>query len=96
MQAKNKTQSDSLAGSWFASPALAGIISIGVFILIRKFILDKVNRGFFRLLRRSSIVSLQEDQLTLALRWLPVFYGVTIMINVFSILLSAPPRSCDR
>lgn len=32
------------------------------------------------------------DQLTVSLRWLPVFYGVTIMINVFSILLSAPPR----
>ena len=32
------------------------------------------------------------DQLTVALRWLPIFYAVTIMINVFSILLSAPPR----
>ncbi|CAF0825488.1 unnamed protein product [Adineta ricciae] len=62
-----------IGGSWFASPALAGIISIGVFIVIRKFILE------------------QNDQLRVGLRWLPVFYGVTIMINVFSILLSAPP-----
>jgi phosphate/sulfate permease len=30
------------AGSWFASPALAGIISVAVFIFIRKFILEKV------------------------------------------------------
>jgi len=29
-------------GSWFASPALAGLISVGVFVLIRKFILEKV------------------------------------------------------
>ncbi|CAF0835241.1 unnamed protein product [Rotaria sordida] len=62
-----------IGGSWFASPALAGIISIAVFVLIRKFILQN------------------PDQLTVGLRWLPVFYGVTIMINFFSILLSAPP-----
>ncbi|CAF4373300.1 unnamed protein product, partial [Adineta steineri] len=48
-----------LAGSWFISPALAGIIS--------------------------------PEHLKVGLRWLPVFYSVTIMINVFSILLSAPP-----
>lgn len=62
-----------IGGSWFASPALAGIISVAVFIIIKKFILQ------------------QEDQLNVGLRWLPVFYAVTIMINVFSILLSAPP-----
>ncbi|CAF3403740.1 unnamed protein product [Rotaria sp. Silwood1] len=62
-----------IGGSWFASPALAGFISVVVFMLIRKFILER------------------PDQLTVGLRWLPVFYGITIMINVFSILLSAPP-----
>ncbi|CAF2888382.1 unnamed protein product [Rotaria sp. Silwood2] len=59
--------------SWFVSPVLAGVISIVVFILIRKFILE------------------QSNQMNVALRWLPVFYGVTIMINVFSIIHSAPP-----
>ncbi|CAM4785479.1 unnamed protein product [Rotaria magnacalcarata] len=62
-----------IGGSWFVSPALAGIISIAVFMLIQKFILEST------------------DQLRVGLRWLPVFYSVTIMINVFSILLSAPP-----
>ncbi|CAF4134659.1 unnamed protein product [Rotaria sp. Silwood2] len=62
-----------IGGSWFASPALAGIISIAVFMFIRKFILE------------------HPDQLTVGLRWLPFFYGLTIMINFFSILLSAPP-----
>ncbi|CAF3355573.1 unnamed protein product [Rotaria socialis] len=62
-----------IGASWFVSPALAGIISIAVFMLIRKFILEST------------------DQLRIGLRWLPVFYSVTIMINVFSILLSAPP-----
>lgn len=36
-----------LAGSWFASPALAGIISVAVFIVIRKFILEHVNDSSF-------------------------------------------------
>ncbi|CAF1062649.1 unnamed protein product [Rotaria sordida] len=62
-----------IGGSWFVSPVLAGIMSITVFIIIRKFILE------------------QSDQMNVALRWLPVFYAVTIMINVFSILHSAPP-----
>ncbi|CAF0754166.1 unnamed protein product [Adineta steineri] len=62
-----------IAGSWFISPALAGIISVGIFLVIKKFILEK------------------PEHLKVGLRWLPVFYSVTIMINVFSILLSAPP-----
>ena len=38
-----------IGGSWFASPALAGIISVAVFMIIKKFILQQVNifiRGF--------------------------------------------------
>lgn len=62
-----------IGGSWFISPALAGTISIGFFIIIRKLILER------------------EDHLTVGLRWLPIFYGATIMINVFSIIHSAPP-----
>jgi len=62
-----------IGGSWFISPVLAGIISIGVFYVIRKFILEKT------------------DQLNVGLRWLPVFYSLTMMINVFSIIHSAPP-----
>jgi len=29
--------------------------------------------------------------MNIGLRWLPVFYGATIMLNVFSIIHSAPP-----
>ena len=32
-----------LGASWFVSPALAGIISLAVFFLIRKFILESVS-----------------------------------------------------
>ncbi|CAF3474902.1 unnamed protein product [Rotaria socialis] len=62
-----------IGASWFVSPALAGIISVVFFILIRKFILEK------------------ENSMTVGLCWLPIFYGVTIMLNVFSIIHSAPP-----
>lgn len=37
-----------LGASWFASPALAGIISVAVFFLIKKFILQQV-RIFYQL-----------------------------------------------
>jgi sodium-dependent phosphate transporter len=33
----------------------------------------------------------QPDQMNVGLRWLPFFYGATIMLNVFSIIHSAPP-----
>lgn len=33
----------------------------------------------------------KKDQLNVGLRWLPVFYSITMMINVFSIIHSAPP-----
>ena len=83
-----------IAGSWFASPALAGIISIAVFWVIRRFILEQVNIGRSALEHNlSSNIHSKREQLNIGLRWLPVFYSVTIMINVFSILLSAPPRS---
>ena len=78
-------------GSWFASPILAGIISIGIFIVIRRFILEQVTN---LILDKIYVVFFlfKPDQLKVGLRWLPVFYSVTIMINTFSIFLSAPPR----
>ncbi len=78
-------------GSWFASPALAGLISVVVFVLIRKFILEKV-KIFYNIKLNIIASDFKTNQLNIGLRWLPVFYAVTIMINVFSILLSAPPR----
>jgi hypothetical protein len=41
------------------------------------------------------IKTFQTDQMTVGLRWLPLFYAITIMINVFSIIHSAPPSSFD-
>jgi len=60
-------------------------------MIIRKFILEQVNIFYDMSLNIISFV-FKTDQLNVGLRWLPVFYGVTIMINVFSTLLSAPPR----
>ncbi len=60
-------------------------------MIIRKFILEQVNFFYDMSLNIISFV-FKTDQLNVGLRWLPVFYGVTIMINVFSTLLSAPPR----
>jgi hypothetical protein len=60
-------------------------------MIIRKFILEQVNIFYDMTLNIISFV-FKADQLNVGLRWLPVFYGVTIMINVFSTLLSAPPR----
>ena len=87
-------QSALLAFSWIISPLSAGAISIGFFMFIRKFILQQVNStGMFHSKKKQEFVLVQNDQLNIGLRWLPLFYGATIMLNVFSIIHSAPPSS---
>jgi sodium-dependent phosphate transporter len=61
-----------IVGSWFVSPVLSGIVSGCIFMLIRRFILNK------------------EDPITPGLASLPIFYGLTIFINIISILLDGP------
>jgi hypothetical protein len=64
-----------------------------VFSIIRRFILQRVKNVLENKIKYTSFF--KTDQLNVGLRWLPFFYAITIMINVFSILLSAPPRLFD-
>ncbi|XP_069682381.1 sodium-dependent phosphate transporter 1-A-like isoform X1 [Periplaneta americana] len=61
-----------IIGSWFVSPVLSGLISVILFVIIRRFILNASN------------------PLVPGLLALPVFYGVTIFVNVFSIVHDGP------
>ena len=61
-----------IVGSWFLSPVLSGLVSLVLFWLIRKFILNAQKPFHAGLLA------------------LPLFYGVTIFINLFSILFDGP------
>lgn len=61
-----------IVGSWFISPVLSGLMSVQLFWLIRKYILQSKNpleNGLFAL---------------------PFFYGVTLAVNVFSIVHDGP------
>ncbi|XP_074110305.1 na[+]-dependent inorganic phosphate cotransporter type III [Cotesia typhae] len=61
-----------IAGSWFASPILSGIVSVLLFWLIKKSILNArmpLERGF---------------------RVLPIFYGLTVSVNILSVILDGP------
>jgi phosphate/sulfate permease len=64
-------------GSWFVSPVLSGVISVSLYLVIRRFILnasDPIARGLFSL---------------------PIFYGITIFINVFTIVHNGSTRKCS-
>lgn len=64
-----------IAGSWFASPILSGIVSVLLFWLIKKSILNArmpLERG---------------------LRVLPIFYGLTVSVNILSVILDGPKRN---
>ncbi|XP_055955214.1 sodium-dependent phosphate transporter 1 [Patella vulgata] len=56
-----------IIGSWFISPLMSGVVSMLVFMLLRKLVLSK------------------EKPLEPGLRTLPIFYGVTVVINAFSV-----------
>lgn len=60
--------------SWFVSPAAAGFISIIGYYLIYKFVLTQKPAT-----RRVVVVQI-----------LPAFFGVTVFVNVFSILFMGP------
>jgi sodium-dependent phosphate transporter len=61
-----------IVGSWFVSPVLSGFVSVGLFWIIRSFILRAKNPF------GAGLVAL------------PIIYGATIFINVFSIVNDGP------
>jgi sodium-dependent phosphate transporter len=61
-----------IVGSWFISPVLSGCMSVGLFMMINRFILKAKN------------------PLKAGLWSLPVFYGVTLFVNLFSIIHDGP------
>lgn len=61
-----------IVGSWFVSPVMSGLVSVGLYSLIKKYILGAKN------------------PLQAGLWSLPVFYGVTLFINIFSIVHDGP------
>ena len=63
-----------VVASWFVSPAASGFISIIGYYLIYKFVLSQ------KAARRHVIV----------LQILPPFFGITVFVNIFSILFKGP------
>uniref|UniRef100_T1JHU7 Phosphate transporter n=1 Tax=Strigamia maritima TaxID=126957 RepID=T1JHU7_STRMM len=61
-----------IVASWFISPLLSGIISVLIFVCIRRLILSK------------------SKPLEPGLRALPIFYFLTLFINIFSVVLDGP------
>lgn len=61
-----------IVGSWFISPVMSGTISVGLFMLIKCFVLNS------------------ENPLKSGLSSLPVFYGATIFVNLFSVIHDGP------
>ncbi|XP_067014341.2 sodium-dependent phosphate transporter 1-A isoform X2 [Anabrus simplex] len=61
-----------IVASWFISPVLSGVMSVVLYMLIRRFILRA------------------EEPLKPGLRSLPFFYGITVLINVFSVVHEGP------
>lgn len=64
-----------IAGSWFASPLLSGTVSVLIFWLIKKSILQT------------------RKPLEQGLRILPIFYGLTVSVNILSVILDGPKRN---
>lgn len=61
-----------IVGSWFVSPVLSGFVSVCLFWVIRRFILNARNPF------GAGLVAL------------PIFYGATVFVNVFSIVNDGP------
>ncbi|XP_020295927.1 sodium-dependent phosphate transporter 2 [Pseudomyrmex gracilis] len=61
-----------IAASWVASPILSGIVSVSIFGILSKFVLQS-NKPFEQ-----------------GLRILPVAYGITVAVNIMSVLLDGP------
>lgn len=67
-----------IAASWVASPILSGIVSVSIFGILSKFVLQS-NKPFEQ-----------------GLRILPVAYGITVAVNIMSVLLDGPKREYFR
>lgn len=63
-----------IVGSWFVSPLLSGVISVSLYLVIRRLILNA------------------SDPIARGLLSLPIFYGITIFINVFTIVHEGSSR----
>ena len=61
-----------IIASWFISPVMSGCMSVGLYMLINRFILKTRN------------------PLKSGLWSLPIFYGVTLFVNLFSIIHDGP------
>lgn len=61
-----------IIGSWFVSPVLSGGMSVGLYMIINRYILKTKN------------------PLKSGLWSLPIFYGVTLFVNLFSIIHDGP------
>jgi len=61
-----------IIASWFISPVMSGCMSVGLYMLINRFILKSKN------------------PLKSGLWSLPIFYGVTLFVNLFSIIHDGP------
>lgn len=71
-QGLNWSKLGTIVGSWFISPVLSGGMSVGLYMLINRFILKAKN------------------PLKSGLWSLPIFYGVTLFVNLFSIIHDGP------
>lgn len=61
-----------IVSSWFVSPVLSGLVSVGLFYLCKYGILTKA------------------DPIEPGLRFLPFFYALTFVVNLFSIFYDGP------
>ena len=68
----NYAKLGSIVVSWFLSPALSGIMSVILLVLIHKFIIN------------------HDNVLERGLTSLPLFYSLTVALNVISIITSGP------
>lgn len=71
-QGLNWSKLATIVGSWFVSPVMSGLMSVGLYMGINKYILQTKN------------------PLKSGLWSLPIFYGITLFVNVFSIVHDGP------
>lgn len=81
-----------LVASWFISPILSGFVSSCLYLVIKYTVLNRVrNRKSIphfsvHLIISLKILKFQTESLEPALCTLPFLYGITVTVNVFSVL----------